>query len=106
MNPTLVGFIIYLAVVLVVGLLTFRLNKTLADFVLAGRKLGPWVVAFSERASGESAVTTRAACLWFPQVVSMPLATVRELRRPAQPLRASTVAARPRCPRSRRAIRA
>ncbi|MFC1502035.1 sodium/proline symporter [bacterium] len=55
MNPTLVGFIIYLAVVLVVGLLTFRLNKTLADFVLAGRKLGPWVVAFSERASGESA---------------------------------------------------
>jgi len=51
----LIGFIIYLAVILVVGLLTFRLNKTLADFVLAGRKLGPWVVAFSERASGESA---------------------------------------------------
>ena len=55
MNPMLIGFIIYLAVILVVGLLTFRLNKTLADFVLAGRKLGPWVVAFSERASGESA---------------------------------------------------
>ena len=55
MNPTLIGFIIYLIVVLAVGLLTFRLNKTLADFVLAGRKLGPWIVAFSERASGESA---------------------------------------------------
>jgi sodium/proline symporter len=55
MDPTLMGFIIYLVVVLVVGLLTFRLNRTLADFVLAGRKLGPWVVAFSERASGESA---------------------------------------------------
>lgn len=55
MNPTLIGFIIYLIVILAVGLLTFRLNKTLADFVLAGRKLGPWVVAFSERASGESA---------------------------------------------------
>jgi len=55
MNPTLMGFVIYLVVVLVVGLLTFRLNRTLADFVLAGRKLGPWVVAFSERASGESA---------------------------------------------------
>jgi sodium/proline symporter len=55
MDPTLIGFIIYLVVVLVVGLMTFRLNKTLADFVIAGRKLGPWVVAFSERASGESA---------------------------------------------------
>ncbi|MFH1941859.1 MAG: sodium/proline symporter [bacterium] len=55
MNPTLVGFIIYLIVVLAVGLLTFRLNRTLADFVIAGRRLGPWVVAFSERASGESA---------------------------------------------------
>ena len=55
MDPTLLGFIIYLAVVLVVGLLTFRLNKTLEDFVIAGRKLGPWVVAISERASGESA---------------------------------------------------
>jgi len=55
MNPTLIGFVIYLVVILVVGLLTFRLNKTLSDFVLAGRKLGPWVVAFSERASGESA---------------------------------------------------
>ena len=55
MDPTLLGFIIYLVVVLVVGLLTFRLNKTLEDFVVAGRKLGPWVVAISERASGESA---------------------------------------------------
>jgi len=55
MNPTLIGFIVYLIVVLVVGLLTFRLNRTLVDFILAGRKLGPWVVAFSERASGESA---------------------------------------------------
>lgn len=55
MSPTLIGFIIYLVVILVVGLLTFRFNKTLADFVLGGRRLGPWVVAFSERASGESA---------------------------------------------------
>ncbi len=55
MDPTLIGFVIYLVVIFIVGLLTFRLNKTLADFVLAGRKLGPWIVAFSERASGESA---------------------------------------------------
>ena len=30
-------------------------NKSQEDYLLAGRKLGPWVTAFSERASGESA---------------------------------------------------
>ena len=29
--------------------------QALADFLIAGRRLGAWVVAFSERASGESA---------------------------------------------------
>ena len=55
MSAVLVGFIVYLCVLLLVGFLTFRFNKTLADYVLAGRKLGVWVVTFSERASGESA---------------------------------------------------
>ena len=55
MTPVLAGFIGYLLVVIVVGLITFRFTKTLADFLLAGRRLGAWVVAFSERASGESA---------------------------------------------------
>ena len=55
MDPVLIGFILYLILILVVGFITVRLTKTLADFILAGRKLGPWVVAFSERASGESA---------------------------------------------------
>jgi len=54
MNPVAIGFIVYLIVIFVVGLLTARLNKSLPDFLLAGRRLGPWVVAFSERASGES----------------------------------------------------
>ncbi len=49
-----IGFAIYLLVILVVGVVTSRFTKTLPDFLLAGRKLGPWVVAFSERASGES----------------------------------------------------
>ncbi|MGE4612938.1 MAG: sodium/proline symporter [Planctomycetota bacterium] len=48
------GFALYLCVLLVVAVITSRRNKTLPDFLLAGRKLGPWVVAFSERASGES----------------------------------------------------
>ncbi len=53
-SPTLIGFIVYLAVIFVVGLLTFKFNKTISDYVLAGRRLGIWVVTFSERASGES----------------------------------------------------
>lgn len=54
-DPVVIGFIVYLVVVLVVGSLTLRLTKSLADYLLAGRTLGPWLVAFSERASGESA---------------------------------------------------
>ncbi len=55
MNFALFGFILYLTLILVVGFITYRNNKTHKDFFLAGRRLNPWVVAFSERASGESA---------------------------------------------------
>ncbi|MGF1639260.1 MAG: sodium/proline symporter [Cyclobacteriaceae bacterium] len=55
MNYTLIGFILYLVSILVIGTISYRLNKSNYDFFLAGRKLNPWVVAFSERASGESA---------------------------------------------------
>ena len=55
MNFALVGFIFYLVVILVVGFITYHINKSHNDFFIAGRKLNPWVVAFSERASGESA---------------------------------------------------
>ncbi len=55
MSWTLAGFIVYLIVLLIVGLLTYRKNENVADYFLAGRKLNPWIVAFSERASGESA---------------------------------------------------
>jgi sodium/proline symporter len=48
-------FILYLVFLLAVGAWTFKFNKTQEDYLLAGRKLGPWVTAFSERASGESA---------------------------------------------------
>ena len=54
MDTVAIGFVVYLLVILVVGILTARRTKTLGDFLLAGRRLGPWVVAFSERASGES----------------------------------------------------
>ncbi len=55
MSAILIGFITYLFFLLIIGFLTFRFNKTIADYVLGGRKLGVWVVTFSERASGESA---------------------------------------------------
>lgn len=55
MNFTLIGFIVYLIIILVVGFITYNRNKSHKDFFLAGRRLNPWVVAFSERASGESA---------------------------------------------------
>lgn len=55
MSAILIGFIIYLLILFAVGIFTFRYNKTLSDYILAGRKLGIWVVTFSERASGESA---------------------------------------------------
>jgi len=55
MQAILFGFVAYLIIILLAGILTFRLNRTLDDFILAGRRLGPWIVAFSERASGESA---------------------------------------------------
>ena len=48
-------FIVYLCFLLLVGLITYGFSKTQEDYFLAGRKLGPWVTAFSERASGESA---------------------------------------------------
>ncbi len=49
------GLVVYLAIVLAVGFATFRRMRSLDDFVLGGRRLGPWVTAISERASGESA---------------------------------------------------
>lgn len=54
MSAVSIGFGVYLIVILIVGIIASRLTKTLPDFLLADRKLGPWVVAFSERASGES----------------------------------------------------
>ena len=55
MSPVALSFLFYLIIILLVGFWSAKRTKTLPDFLLAGRKLGPWVVAFSERASGESA---------------------------------------------------
>ncbi len=55
MDPITLGFILYLILILSVGFYTARLTRSMKDFALGGNRLGPWVIAFSERASGESA---------------------------------------------------
>ncbi|SVE24452.1 uncharacterized protein METZ01_LOCUS477306, partial [marine metagenome] len=55
MNAITVGFLVYLLIILLVGFFTARITKNLNDFALGGQRLGPIVIAFSERASGESA---------------------------------------------------
>jgi len=55
MDPVTLGFILYLLLILGVGVYTGHLTHSLKDFALGGQRLGPWVIAFSERASGESA---------------------------------------------------
>jgi len=55
MTSILTGLVLYLFFMLVVGVLTWRLNESTADYYIGGRKLGPWLVSFSERTSAESA---------------------------------------------------
>jgi sodium/proline symporter len=55
MSFTLVGFLVYLLIILIVGFVMYNRNKSHEDFILGGRSMNPWVVALSERASGESA---------------------------------------------------
>jgi sodium/proline symporter len=54
MNTPVLGLIIYLILVLTVGILTWRLNRTKEDFIIGGRRLGSWVIALSERTAAES----------------------------------------------------
>jgi sodium/proline symporter len=48
-------FVIYLAVMAGIGVYASRYNRDLGGFVLGGRRLGPWVAAFSAQASDFSA---------------------------------------------------
>ena len=51
MNPILITFIAYLAVLIVIGFWTYRMTNTLSDYILGGRRLNSWVTAFSASAS-------------------------------------------------------
>ena len=50
----LIAFLVYLAVLIGVGIITYRMTRTHDDYYLAGRKLNPWVTALSAEASSES----------------------------------------------------
>ena len=55
MDAVTIGFACYLTMILIVGFYTARITNNLKDFDLGGQRLGPTVISFSERASGESA---------------------------------------------------
>ncbi len=55
MDSTLIGLALYTLLIVGMGTVAVRRNRSLQSFLLADRRLGPWVAAFSERASGESA---------------------------------------------------
>ena len=46
--------IIYFAILFGIGIVASRRIRSLKDYYLGGKNLGPWVAAFSARATGES----------------------------------------------------
>lgn len=55
MNIIVVEFIIYCIIIVVIGNYFSKSSKTQSDYLLGGKKLPGWALAFSERATGESA---------------------------------------------------
>lgn len=51
----LIGIVVYLAVLLWIGVLASRRMKDVRDYFAGGKSMGFWAVAFSARATGESA---------------------------------------------------
>ncbi|EIK96930.1 Sodium/proline symporter [Pseudomonas sp. M47T1] len=53
-NPTLITFVIYIAVMVLIGLVAYRRTNNLSDYILGGRSLGSVVTALSAGASDMS----------------------------------------------------
>lgn len=53
-DPTILSFVLYLAGMIVIGGVAWRVTRTLSDFILGGRRLGGIVTALSAGASGMS----------------------------------------------------
>lgn len=54
-NTILIVFILYFIIIIGIGYITSRGKLSHEDFLLGGKKLPGWALAFSERATGESA---------------------------------------------------
>ena len=52
--PSLITFAVYLALMIGIGIYCYRETRTLGDFILGGRRLGPATTAFSAHASDSS----------------------------------------------------
>ncbi|MFC4557711.1 sodium/proline symporter [Virgibacillus kekensis] len=55
MSIILVEFLLYCVAILAIGYFFSKKSKTHSDFLLGGKKIPGWALAFSERATGESA---------------------------------------------------
>jgi sodium/proline symporter len=53
-NPTLIAFMVYITIMLLIGLLAWRSTRNLSDYILGGRRLGSLVTALSAGASDMS----------------------------------------------------
>ncbi|WAH58347.1 sodium/proline symporter PutP [Pseudomonas silvicola] len=53
-NPTLITFVIYIAAMVLIGLVAYRATHNLSDYILGGRSLGSVVTALSAGASDMS----------------------------------------------------
>ncbi|MGY4492028.1 sodium/proline symporter PutP [Pseudomonas sp. TE3610] len=53
-NPTLITFVIYITVMVLIGLMAYRSTNNLSDYILGGRSLGSVVTALSAGASDMS----------------------------------------------------
>ena len=54
MNIIILAFLVYFIILIIIGIWSSKFNKTLDDFLIAGRKLGTWPVAISAEASDMS----------------------------------------------------
>lgn len=53
-NPTLITFVVYIAAMVLIGLVAYRSTNNLSDYILGGRSLGSFVTALSAGASDMS----------------------------------------------------
>ena len=51
MNVILTTFIMYIVGMAIVGIIASRYTRNIEDFSLGGRRLGPWVIAISAKAT-------------------------------------------------------